>query len=40
MVNRKHIAREELAKLNNLLASGTTGTDQQYLKDFSVSHSY
>ena len=34
MVNRKYITREELVKLNNLLGSRRTGTDQQHLKDF------
>ena len=34
MINRKHITKEELVKLNNVLVNSRTGTDQQYLKDF------
>ncbi len=34
MINRKHITKEELVKLTNLLVNSRTGTDQQYLKDF------
>jgi hypothetical protein len=42
MVNRMHITREELVKLNKLLASKRIGTDQQHLNDFwaFLAHEY